>query len=71
MPSELHAAGSPRGTPCAAHDAKAGFDGVVRDNLSSHKIKGVRELRETVGAEVLYLPPTHPTLTRSKRHAQN
>ena len=32
-------------------------DAVVMDNLSSHKIKGVRRLIEKDGAEVLYLPP--------------
>jgi transposase len=37
-------------------------DVVVMDNLSSHKIKGVRELIEKVGAEVLYLPPYSPDL---------
>jgi hypothetical protein len=31
-------------------------DVVVMDNLSSHKIKGVRQRIEKVGAEVLYLP---------------
>ena len=37
-------------------------DVVVMDNLSSHKIKGVHELIEKVGAEVLYLPPYSPDL---------
>jgi len=37
-------------------------DVVVMDNLSSHKIKGVRQLIEKVGAEVLYLPPYSPDL---------
>ncbi len=37
-------------------------DVVVMDNLSSHKIKGVRERIEKVGAEVLYLPPYSPDL---------
>jgi transposase len=37
-------------------------DVVVMDNLSSHKIKGVRELIEKAGAEVLYLPPYSPDL---------
>ena len=32
------------------------------DNLSSHKIKGVRRLIEKAGAEVLYLPPYSPDL---------
>jgi transposase len=37
-------------------------DVVVMDNLSSHKIKGVRRLIEKAGAEVLYLPPYSPDL---------
>jgi transposase len=32
------------------------------DNLSSHKVKGVRERIEAQGAEVLYLPPYSPDL---------
>jgi transposase len=35
---------------------------VVMDNLSSHKVAGVRERIEAVGAEVLYLPPYSPDL---------
>ena len=35
-------------------------DVVVMDNLSAHKIKGVRELIESTGAELLYLPPYSP-----------
>ena len=37
-------------------------DVVVMDNLSSHKVDGVRQLIEQVGAEVLYLPPYSPDL---------
>jgi transposase len=37
-------------------------DVVVMDNLSSHKVDGVRERIERVGAEVLYLPPYSPDL---------
>ncbi|MGA2349284.1 MAG: IS630 family transposase [Terracidiphilus sp.] len=37
-------------------------DVVVMDNLSSHKIKGVRRLIKKAGAEVLYLPPYSPDL---------
>jgi transposase len=37
-------------------------DVVVMDNLSSHKVSGVRKLIETAGAEVLYLPPYSPDL---------
>jgi len=27
------------------------------DNLSSHKVNGIEELLENLGAEILYLPP--------------
>src|SRR6185369_7513531 len=37
-------------------------DIVVLDNLSSHKIAGVRETIEARGAAVLYLPPYSPDL---------
>jgi transposase len=37
-------------------------DGVVMDNLSSHKVQGVRERIEAAGAELLYLPPYSPDL---------
>jgi transposase len=37
-------------------------DVVVMDNLSSHKVKGVRELIGKAGAELLYLPPYSPDL---------
>jgi transposase len=37
-------------------------DVVVMDNLSSHKVKGVCQLIEARGAEVLYLPPYSPDL---------
>lgn len=37
-------------------------DIVVMDNLSSHKVKGVREAIESAGAKVLYLPPYSPDL---------
>jgi transposase len=32
-------------------------DVVIMDNLSSHKVDGVRALIEAAGAELLYLPP--------------
>ncbi len=32
-------------------------DIVVMDNLSAHKVKGVREIIEATGARTLYLPP--------------
>lgn len=37
-------------------------DIVVMDNLPSHKVKGVREAIESVGAELWYLPPYSPDL---------
>ena len=37
-------------------------DVVVMDNLSAHKVAGVREAIEAVGAGVLYLPPYSPDL---------
>jgi transposase len=37
-------------------------DLVVMDNLSSHKVKGVRERIEATEAELLYLPPYSPDL---------
>lgn len=37
-------------------------DIVIMDNLSSHKVVGVREAIEAVGADVLYLPPYSPDL---------
>ena len=33
---------------------------VVMDNFSSHKVEGVRELIESVGARLIYLPPYSP-----------
>jgi len=33
---------------------------VVMDNFSSHKVKGIREAIEAVGARVVYLPPYSP-----------
>jgi transposase len=35
-------------------------DIVVMDNLSSHKVSGVKEAMESVGAKVVYLPPYSP-----------
>ena len=37
-------------------------DVVVMDNLSSHKVEGVRQRIEQAGAELLYLPPYSPDL---------
>ena len=35
-------------------------DVVIMDNLPAHKVHGVREAIEAVGASVLYLPPYSP-----------
>ncbi len=35
---------------------------IVMDNLSAHKVEGVRERIEACGASVLYLPPYSPDL---------
>jgi transposase len=37
-------------------------DKVVIDNLSAHKVKGVREAIEARGAKLIYLPPYSPDL---------
>ena len=37
-------------------------DVVVMDNLSAHKVKGVRVLIEGCGAKLIYLPPYSPDL---------
>lgn len=37
-------------------------DLLILDNLASHKVRGVRETIEGVGAHVLYLPPYSPDL---------
>ena len=37
-------------------------DVVVMDNLSSHKVTGVRERIEAAGAQLLYMPPYSPDL---------
>jgi transposase len=37
-------------------------DVLVMDNLSAHKVSGVRERVEAAGARVLYLPPYSPDL---------
>lgn len=46
---------------CLAPALRPG-DVVVMDNLSSHKVKGVVETIQAVGAEVRYLPPYSPDL---------
>jgi transposase len=40
--------------------ALAPGDVVVMDNLAAHKVKGVRQAIEAVGARLLYLPPYSP-----------
>lgn len=37
-------------------------DVVVMDNLSAHKVTGIRERIEASGAQLLYLPPSSPDL---------
>lgn len=37
-------------------------DIVIADNLSSHKVAGVKEAIEAAGASILYLPPYSPDL---------
>jgi len=37
-------------------------DVVIMDNLSSHKVAGVREAVRSVGARIRYLPPYSPDL---------
>ncbi|MDE8342793.1 MAG: IS630 family transposase [Acidocella sp.] len=44
-----------------AKELKPG-DIVVPDNLSSHKVTGIREAIEAVGASLVYLPPYSPDL---------
>lgn len=37
-------------------------DVVIMDNLPAHKVAGIRELIETCGAKLIYLPPYSPDL---------
>jgi transposase len=46
---------------CLCPELRPG-DVVVMDNLSSHKVKGVRQKIEATGAQLLYLPPYSPDL---------
>ncbi len=46
---------------CLAPSLQPG-DIVVMDNLSSHKVTGVREAIDSVGASIWYLPPYSPDL---------
>jgi transposase len=45
--------------PVLAPTLKPG-DIVVLDNLSAHKVPGIREAIEAAGAKLLYLPPYSP-----------
>lgn len=40
---------------------------IILDNASFHKIKGVRELIESFGMKVLYLPPYSPDFNRIEK----
>jgi transposase len=42
-------------------------DTVILDNLSAHKVAGVREVIEAAGAHVLYLPPYSPEFNPIER----
>lgn len=42
-------------------------DVVVMDNLSSHKVDGVRQRIQQRGAELLYLPPYSPNLNPTEK----
>jgi hypothetical protein len=46
-------------------------DIIVLDNLSAHKVPGIREAIEAVGARRLYLPPYSRTSIRSSSSSQN
>ena len=46
---------------CLAPSLEPG-DIVIMDNLSSHKVAGIREAITAVGAYLLYLPPYSPDL---------
>ena len=40
---------------------------VILDNLSAHKVEGVRSIVESRGAHLLYLPPYSPDFTPSNK----
>src|SRR3954447_13938169 len=46
-------------------------DIVVLDNLSAHKVSGIREAIEAAGAKLFYLPPYSPDSIRSSSSSQN
>ena len=51
---------SPKNTPSVPLPTLRKGDVIVMDNLSSHKVAGVKEAIESVGAKVIYLPPYSP-----------
>jgi transposase len=42
-------------------------DIVVMDNLAAHKVSGIREAIEGIGAKLIYLPPYSPDLSPIER----
>lgn len=46
-------------------------DPVILDNLSSHKVAGVREAIEAAGARLLHLPPYSPDLNPIEQACAN
>ena len=46
-------------------------DTVVMDNLPCHKVAGIREAIESVGAKLVYLPPYSPDSIPSSRLSPN
>jgi len=46
-------------------------DVVIMDNLPAHKVAGVTDAIEAVGATAFYLPPYSPDLNRSSRSSAN
>ena len=42
-------------------------DVLIRDNLSSYKVATIREMIETRGAMLLYLPPYSPDLNPTEQ----
>ena len=45
-------------------------DLVIMDNLATHKVAGVREAIEAVGARLLYLPPYSPDFQPHRKHVE-
>jgi DDE superfamily endonuclease len=52
----METSSSPMWNKCCAQ-ALHPSDVVVMDNLSAHKVSGVRKLIQAAGVELLYLPP--------------